>query len=428
MRAGRLAGWIGLAAAVFTAGCDAPPADGKIEIRYMAWGTPQQLALEKQFCEEFSRKQGRVRVKFIQVPSSAYLNKMILMLASRTAPDVMRVDHYNFPSLVAKDYFYRLDDLVAADKSYRKTDYFPVTIEEGLYQGDLYGLNVLFGAPVIYYNKDLLRAAGLEEPYALWKRGEWTWDTYLRYAKAMTTKDAKGKPRTFGATVTAFPFQCAVIYAFGGEIMKDGRVCLAEGKAAEAMRFLYELRFVHKAEPNASQAANSLFSFDGGKIGMNIDWMGVTPRLREVAKFDWDVCPLPMKPGGTAMVKGNQLVMSAESKHPKEAWEFMKFMTGRETEEKLYVQMRRCFPTRKDVAYSPEYLRSGDQPPHHLDAFVYEVEHGRTLPITSRWSEWNTEFSSGIEPLFNGTTADVDGTLREAERRANATLAVQEGL
>ena len=418
--------WWGLAALALL-GC-AQADDGRTTIRYMAWGNPPQLALEKRFCEAFMQENPGIRVKFIQTPSSAYRDKMILMLASRTAPDVMRVDSFDFPALVAKDYYHPLDGLIANDPTYRQADYFPVAVQEGRYRGRQYGVNVLFGSPVVYYNKDLLQKAGLEEPYALWRRGEWTWDAYLRYARAMTTKDARGKPLSFGSWINGFALQCATVYSFGGDIMRDGRVCLAEGKAAEAMRFVRDLRFRDKVEPNASQTANSAFSFEGGKIGMQMEWMGVTPRLREAAKFDWDVCPIPLKPGGTTMVKGNQLVMSAESRHPEAAWAFMKFMTGKRTEMKLYADLRRCFPTRKDVAYSAAYLGSGVQPPHHLDAFVWSVERARKMPITTRWGEWTTEFNGAVEPLYNGTTDDVAGTLREGQRRANAMLAVREGL
>lgn len=418
--------WLGLGGLAALLGCG--PDDGLVHIRYMAWGNPQQLAVERRFCDEFAAKHPGTRVDFIQTPSSAYANKMVLMLASRTAPDVMRVDHYNFPALVAKGYFHALDGFIAKDPDYRLKDYFPGAVEEGRYRGGLYGLDVLFGSPTIYYNKDLLRKAGLEEPYALWRRGEWTWDVYARYARAMTTRDARGKPLAYGSFINDLVHRFAVVYTMGGTIMREGRVVLEEGKAREAFHFLYDLRFRDKAEPTAAQAANSQFSFDGGKLGMAIDWMGITPRLRETAKFDWDVCPMPVAPGGTTLLKGNQLVMSAESRHPELAWEFMKFMTGRKAERKLYVELRRSFPTRKDVATSAEYLRSGSLPPHHLDAFVSSIVRGRVLPITSRWSEWTTEFNSALEPLFNGTTNDVDGTLREADRRANATLAVREGL
>ncbi len=414
--------------ALLAASACAPDDPRTVEIRYMAWGNPQQLEVEKAFCEEFSASHPGIKVRFIQTPASYYGQKMILMLASRTAPDVMRVDHYSFPALVAKDYFHRLDEFIAKDKEFKLADYFPGAVEEGLYKGGVYGLNVLFGAPTIYYNKDILKKAGLEEPYQLWKRGEWTWDAYLRYAKATTTKDKSGKPLTFGSYINDLPSRLAVVYGFGGEIMRGGRVVLAEGKARKAFHYLHALRFKHKAEPSASQAANSIFGFDGGKLAMAPDWMGATPRLRDAASFDWDVCPFPVAPEGSTLVKGNQLAMSAESRHPEAAWEFMKYMTGRRAERKLYVELRRSFPTRKDVAHSKEYLASGDKPPHHLDAFVYAIETGRVLPITSRWSEWTGEFNSGLEPLFNGTTSDVDAALKEAQKRANDALAVREGL
>ncbi len=418
--------WLGLAALGALSAC-APEETGTV-VRYMAWGTPQQLALEKRLCEAFSAAHPGVTVRFIQTPSSAYHNKMVLMLASRTAPDVMRVDHYDFPAMAAKDYFHPLDALIAKDPTYRLEDYFPGATEEGRAKGGLYGLNVLFGSPIIYYNKDILKKAGLGEPYALWRRGEWTWDAYRRYAKAMTTKDARGRPLTYGSFVNDPTARLAVVYSLGGDIMRDGRVVLAQGKALEAFRLLYALRFKDRVEPTAAQSANSMFAFDGGKLGMAVDWMGVTPRLCEAARFDWDVCPLPVAPGGTTLVKGNQLVMSAATRHPQAAWEFMRFMTGKTVERRLYVELRRSFPTRIDVAKSPDYLRSGDRPPHHLDAFVSSIERGRVLPITSRWAEWTTEFNSALEPLFNGTASNVDGTLHEAQRRANDALAVQEGL
>src|SRR5690349_8503942 len=87
------------ASAALSAGC-APRPGGVAELRYMAWGSPEQLGVEQQLVDEFNRRNSDVRVRLFKVPQSAYLNKAIIMLASRTAPDVIRIDHYNFPDLV----------------------------------------------------------------------------------------------------------------------------------------------------------------------------------------------------------------------------------------------------------------------------------------------------------------------------------------
>ena len=77
----------------------------------MAWGNPEQMALEEKLCEQFGAENPDIEVKFFRVPGSAYLNKAIVMFASRTAPDVVRIDHYNFPDLVRKGYFLDLTRL-----------------------------------------------------------------------------------------------------------------------------------------------------------------------------------------------------------------------------------------------------------------------------------------------------------------------------
>ena len=65
-------------------GCGADPYAGKIQLRYMAWGNPEQLALEQEMCEDFNRQNPDIHVSFVRVPASAYKNKMIVMFASRT--------------------------------------------------------------------------------------------------------------------------------------------------------------------------------------------------------------------------------------------------------------------------------------------------------------------------------------------------------
>ena len=41
---------------------------------------------------------------------------------------------------------------------------------------------------MIYYNKDLIKANGLEDPLALYEQGQWTWDTFNQYVTKLTNK------------------------------------------------------------------------------------------------------------------------------------------------------------------------------------------------------------------------------------------------
>jgi multiple sugar transport system substrate-binding protein len=411
-------------------GCEDGVPEGKIPLRYMAWGTPEQIALEKEFCERFNAENPDLHVKFVQVPNSAYANKAIVMMASRTAPDVLRIDHYLFPSLVKRNYFYDMTELAAKDKTFRRDDFFPQAIREGTYEGRLYGLNVLFGATIVYYNKKMIREAGLEDPYQLWKRGEWTYERFQKHAVAMTKFDERGKPVRFGCSIPGFPSHAFVVWGFGGDLLsKDGKRCLlGEPPAVEAYQFLSDLRWKHRCAPTPAQGANAQFTFESGKLGMEFEWMGRAPRLRTIIKdFDWDVCPVPSGPKASGtLVKGNQLVIYRESAHPEAAWRFVRFMTGPEVERALYVGHRRSAPSRRALAYSKEFLNA-KSPPYQMDTFLKSLEGGRELPITDRWAEWTTPFTSELDNLFSGRERDATKVLRRAAAKANEVLADEEG-
>lgn len=395
----------------------------------MAWGNPEQLNVERQFVSKFNRQNPDLHVKLFTVPASSYGQKMTTMLVSGTAPDVLRVDHYVFPSMQQKGFFQDLTELAAKDKAFDPNDFFPQAIEEGTVDGRLYGLNALFGGVLIYYNKTLMKQAGLEDPYALYQRGEWTWERYRDHARKLTRFE-NGRPKVFGTDVPGFPGSVTAIWAMGGDVMSEDRTrsTAASPGAVKAMQFLADLIWKDKAAPTQAQGANAAFIFESGKLGMSFNWMGMTPRYREVIKsFDWDVCPVPSGPNGfRPILKGNQLVIAKNSKHPQAAWRFIRFLTSEEQELELYAVIRRAFPTRRSVAASKEFL-SASLPPFNMKAFVDSVETGRPLPITERWAEWTQIYNSEVDNLLSGREQDASVVMKRAQDRINKALSEEPG-
>lgn len=419
-----------VAAVSCLAGCQTDPDAGKIQLRYMAWGSPEQMALEEKFCAEFNRRNPDVHVRFFRVPGSAYLNKAIIMFASRTAPDVVRIDHFNFPDLVRKDYFYDLTELARKDPGFHPDDFFPQTIREGTYRGRLYGLNVMFGGWIMYYNRTLVKQAGLVDPYVLAKQGKWTYDRLRDYAVRITKFDERGRPLRFGVAIPNYPFTTPTIWAFGGQVLSpDHKRCLLDSPGTiRAYQYLADLRWKDHCSPTPSQAANSAFSFESGKLGFEFNWMGMAPRYNSAIKdFDWDICPLPRGPfGGKSMVKGNQLVVYRESKHPDVAWRFIRFLTSPETETQLYVVNRRNFPTRKSVAYSRAFLKPTCRP-YQADVYLRTVENAGELPIDARWSEWTNAFGTVQDDLYSGRERSAAVAMRRAKQKVDEVLSDEEG-
>jgi multiple sugar transport system substrate-binding protein len=366
------------------------------------------------------------------VPGSAYPDKLQLMLASRTAPDVMRVDHYIFPSLVRKDYFLPLDPFIAAEPRGFLDDFTPTALDECRWNGNIYAMNVLFGTVLIYYNKTLLAQCGQPDPYQLSKEGQWDWDRFVQVARAVTRHDAGGRALQFGADMVPFPQYAQVIWNNGGEIMNPELTRFVLGddpKGIDAVQEYADLRWKWRCAPTPSDNALSPFSFESGKIGMHWDWAGVTPRFRKnIGKqFEWDIVPTPTGPAGDRTVlKGNQMTVFRETPHPELAWEFVRFMTGPEAELLLYGKYRRCVPVRISVQNDPRYLKT-TEPPFHTDVFLESIRRGRTLPIDARYQEWSQEYNSALDVLFNVGEGDAKQACQAAAVRINAILSGEEG-
>lgn len=373
---------------------------GITTIRYMAWGNADHLAVEQRIIDEFEKTHPKIHVKLFMVPDSVYHQKLQIMLASRSAPDVMKVEGYNFPALVRKDYFQPIDRFAGNDPTLDLNDYFDAPIKECMYDGKLYGLNVAWGGQVIYYNKTMFKKAGILDPYELDKRGEWTWYKFLEVAQKLTKKGKNGRYVQFGTTM---PHYWTVVWAFGGDYLSPDfkRCTLDTPEAIRGLQFMKDLRWKYHVTPTPAEGTMAAFRFESGRIGMYFGWSGQTAVILGSAKgFEWDVAPMPVGPAGRfTPMKGNTLAIYKESLHPREAYEFIKFVTSAKSEMFICGRLRRWITTHKSVARNPEYLRAYT-PPYHTDVFLHEMDYAHRIPINERYNQWSVELHTGLGRMW----------------------------
>jgi hypothetical protein len=138
-----------------------PAGDDVVVIEYMAWGNPQQLETERTIIRRFNKRcldTGQpLRVDLFVTPADGYVQKLLTMLAGDVAPDVVRVDHFQFPSIAGRGFLHDLTDMARSDPTFHPQDFDPAAMRENYYNNHFYGLNMLFGGVICYYNKDLFR-------------------------------------------------------------------------------------------------------------------------------------------------------------------------------------------------------------------------------------------------------------------------------
>lgn len=97
-----------------------------------------------------------------------------------------------FPQMVNKDFIQPVDDFLDLNDP----KYISWMKNGGSYNGKQYGMTDASPSPYgFFYNKTLVQKLGLEDPYELQQKGEWTWDKFRDFAKK-ATKDTNGDGKT----------------------------------------------------------------------------------------------------------------------------------------------------------------------------------------------------------------------------------------
>ena len=386
--------------------------EGKTVVTYMTWGAPEQRLLEQLMADQFMAENPDIEVRIAHVPSSAYAMKQNIMLASGTAPDVMRVDHYLFPAMVRKGYFKPLEPIVREwkadfDLPAYLDQFVPAAVQEGYHDKKLYGMNMLFGARVLYYNTTLFNRMGLPTPYELWKEGKWDMEHFRETCAKLANNDPDPKQRIYGVRLNTESFW-PLLWSMGGDglNLETGEVKLDSPETIAAFEFQMKL-IKDGLSPGRELEKDPSFQFESGRIGMLFGWAGEAVRFKDSGFLEWDIAPIPEGKGGRwTTAKGNQLVISANCTHPVAAWRWMQYLVSEKCEREMYVVARRSIPTRKTLLEKEYSVPNADPkvPPRHPEVyFACLNQYGRTLPINARWFEWTTEMETRLDGMWLGT-------------------------
>ncbi|MBR4949749.1 MAG: carbohydrate ABC transporter substrate-binding protein [Clostridia bacterium] len=113
---------------------------------------------------------------------------------ARMQIDLIGVSHNNMPSVYST---------MRPLNSKINLDYAPKGLDQSTMNATRKGNDIMYlpqlGSEGIAYNVEKFKKAGLEEPYDLQLKGQWTWDKFAEYAKFFTEDNNKnGKPEKWG--------------------------------------------------------------------------------------------------------------------------------------------------------------------------------------------------------------------------------------
>lgn len=412
-----------IAIALTLASCAPKAAPTKVGLKFMAWGSPEELVVWQKIADEFNAANPNITISMDVSDWDSYWTKLDTLFAGKTPPDVFAMDAPLFLDWQSRGVLLNLQPYIDATPGFL----------DGIYEGPLkgyklsdgyYGLPRDFQTVVMFYNKDMFDAAGLPYP-----QEGWTW-TDLQQAAKQLTKDnnGDGKIDQYGFSCDLWDMELCwseAIWSYGGDVISPDftKTLIGEPKAREAWKVFHDMMFVDKSMPDTVAAAE--FGLDLFQAGVVAMWpMGhwVIPDYAEV-KFKWDVAPMPTGPAGQATsVNSAGFVVSKDSKHPQETWEFVKFALSQTGQTRL-TELNLAIPVLKSVAESPTFLdHKVGELTINQKVFLDSIAFAHMKPIFKGYTLWADAVGNGMATIWTGES-ELDATLDQVVIDADKVLA-----
>jgi len=278
--------------------------------------------------------QNQVEPVFAGSYTEAY-SKTLAAIKGGTPPDVALMLSQNLNDILGQDIVIPLDELIAADAAQVNIDdFFPAFMLNSKQGGKVWSIPFQRSTPVMYYNKDALKEAGLDPAKPPQTQAE-----LVATAKKLVKQEG-GRVTRWGLTIPSaggvdtWLFEALTIAA-GGVLYDVNNACckvlLSSPAAQAAVQFLRDLGEKEKVSPTGPiDWGTTPNDFVAGKTAMIYHSTGSLGFIRNNAKFEFGTAFLPKgQRFGTPTGGGNVYLFKATPpERRKAAWEFAKWLTS----------------------------------------------------------------------------------------------------
>ncbi len=387
----------------------------------MVFGDAAEKAAYERLVAEFARRTPQVHVTLVHIPGQGdYRKRLGIDFAAGTPADVILLNYRRYAAFAAKGALEPLGPYLARSAVIKEADFYAQAIEPFRWQGALTCIPQNLSSLVVYYNKSLFERAGVP-----WPTDDWTWDDFLRAARALTRDAPGGGPRPqhgLGTEVSIFrlaPF----VWQNGGELvdhpLAPTRLALDTPRAREAVQWFVDLQTQHRVVPDAveEKGESSESRFLNGRLAMFLNSRRGVPTYRTITSFDWDVAPLPRHRHRAGILHADAYCLPKASRDKAAAWAFIEFANSPDGQRTIAASGR-TVPSLRAVAESPAFLDPGARP-RNSQVFLREIPHIHAVPVTPEWVDVEELTGEELTRAYYGR-ASVDEVIATATRRAAA--------
>lgn len=345
-----------------------------------------------------------------------FFDRWVASVAAGDPPDVVIYHINEMPQYAEAGVVVPIDEL-AAEAGIDMNEYSEVVQQMSSWEGNLYGIPLDIHPIAMYYNVDLVEAAGLD-PNAPPTNAE----ELLAWAKALTKDGVYGisAPAT---NVMTFRLWWGLIFQNGGSFISDDlkTITVDSPEAAEALKFIRDLVFEYKVAPEGQSDPDT--DFQTGNVAITFQGPWWINGFVETEGLNFMTAPVPVifdQPGVWASSHFFGFSKQDDSDSQAAAMKFAKWMADNGAMWGLSGQIPASQTARESEAFlnSPIY--------QYQKAFVDELPYiYYTPPITK-----STEvFAENVQtPLVIGWQSVMLDALSPEDALAEMQAGIQDVL
>lgn len=379
------------------------------------WAMGREGEAVAQLIPAFEREHPDIHVDVQELPWKAAHQKLLTAIAGDTTPDLAQLGNTWIAELQALDALEPLQARVDRSTAVQPADYFAGIWATNRIDGQLYGIPWYVDTRLLFYRKDLLKAAGFDAPPHDW--AEWS--------RQMAALQAHASPDHYAILLPTNEFEQLLSLALqqGDPPLRDGdRYGNFESAGFKRALAFYAGIFKRHEAP---LLANTEVPNPWTEVGRGVyafyfsgPWnIGeFRHRLPPSQQGMWATTPLPGPDGvGAGIASGSSLVIFRQSRHQAQAWLLIEYLSRPQVQQQFYGLLGDMPPRRS--AWQGGALRSDPA----VQAFRQQLERVRPTPPVPEWERIVTEMQLVAAQAAHGELT-VDQAAAEIDRRADAIL------
>jgi len=379
------------------------------------WGLWEDESTISPLIAEYEAKNPKVKVKYIEQSKQDYRERLTNALAKGTGPDIFTFHNSWVPMF--KNYLDPIPAVVMTPSEFSQV-FYPVMASDLTSGTGILGIPLGYDALALFINSDIFASYGKNLPV--------TWDDLRSLAIELTKKDDQGviiqSGAALGRTENVDHWQeiLALMMLQNGADLTN-----PTGKLAEDALTFFTLFSANDGVWDASLPTSTAM-FAGGKLAM---YFAPSWRVFEILQLNpslnFKTVPLPQLAKGSSNQKDVAYAtywvqgVSNKGKNKTVAWEFLKFISSKDSLSKLFVNASK---QRKFGEAYPRVDMASLLTDHPiLGSIISQAPNARSWYLQSRTFDGPTGINSLINKYFEDAVNAVNA--RNAAAKVLPTVA-----